>query len=73
MKNQNNVGLTMKYFVLKPYGTDPYAIASRKAIMEYSRSINKTNKKLSDDLCRWVVNCKLESEGGENFGEERRF
>ena len=65
--NKNNVGLKMKYFVLKPYGTDAYAIASRQAIMEYSRSIEKTNEQLATDLRVWVVDCKLESDGKSSY------
>ncbi len=36
----NTDGLKTKYFVLKPNGTDPYAIASRAAITAYAESIH---------------------------------
>jgi len=65
--DKNNTGLTMKYFVLKPYGTDAYAIASRKAIMEYSNSIEKTNEQLATDLRCWVVDCQLESDKKSSY------
>ena len=32
-------GLVMKYFVLKPKGTDVYALASRRAIAMYAETI----------------------------------
>ena len=67
MTDKNNVGLKMKYFVLKPYGKDAYAVASRKAIMEYSNSIEKTNERLATDLRCWVVDCQLESDKKSSY------
>jgi hypothetical protein len=50
----SNVGLLMKYFVLKPDGTDVYAQASRAAMKEYAKWIVTENLKLSDDLWCWA-------------------
>ena len=47
-------GLEMKYFVLKPKGSDPYAEASRKAMSTYARAITKDNKILAEDLRKWA-------------------
>ncbi len=46
-------GLTMKYFVLKPNGKGPYAIASRCAMLAYASSIEKENPLLAGDLREW--------------------
>ena len=64
---KDNIGLMMKYFVLKPSGKDDYARASRKAIMEYAANIRGTNEELATDLCRWVVDCKLEADGKSSY------
>lgn len=58
-------GLEMKYFVLKPKGSDVYARASREALMAYSRFIKDENPKLSEDISKWV----LEEEGNSNMEE----
>ena len=47
-------GLLMKYFVLKPAGSDIYAIASRKAMTAYAESISSENPQFSNDLLAWV-------------------
>jgi hypothetical protein len=44
----------MKYFVLKPKGEDIYAKASRAAMLEYARVINRDNPELAEDLEDWV-------------------
>ena len=54
MGSKDNVGLTMKYFILKPRGDDAYAIASRKAIQTYARYIEHINFKLAKDLFAWI-------------------
>ncbi len=61
----NMSGLEMKYFVLKPKGSDVYARASREALMAYSRFIKDENPKLSEDISKWV----LEEEGNSNMEE----
>lgn len=61
-----NKGLQLKYFVLKPRGTDEYAIASRKALQSYARSINDINPELASDLLEW---CRIESVREENFSK----
>lgn len=47
-------GLVMKYFVLKPAGTDAYAMASRRAMRAYAATIEATNPQLSFALHDWV-------------------
>ena len=47
-------GLLMKYFVLKPKGNDPYANASRRAMVEYANKILPTNPELANDILEWV-------------------
>ena len=46
--------LEMKYFVLKPKGADPYAKASREALIAYAESIKTHDLALAEDLWRWV-------------------
>jgi len=47
-------GLFMKYFVLNPCKPNPYGKASRKALVAYAKSINKTNSLLSADILGWL-------------------
>ena len=47
-------GLVMKYFVLKPEGDDPYAVASRKAMRAYSLALAGANDELSEELWSWA-------------------
>ena len=47
-------GLVMKYFVLKPKGTDQYAKASRAAMRQYARLIRQENQELHDELMKWA-------------------
>lgn len=47
-------GLVMKYFVLKPGGTDAYARASRRAMRAYADAIRGENPALSDQLRAWA-------------------
>jgi len=44
----------MKYFVLKPRGTDVYAKASRAAMRSYANIIRRDNVALSDALREWA-------------------
>lgn len=46
-------GLVMKYFVLKPKGNCPYAIASRRALETYAHCIEIENPQLAKDLRKW--------------------
>lgn len=48
-------GLQMKYFVLKPRGSDPYAYASRAALVAYAEAIRSENSELARDLREWVL------------------
>ena len=54
-KIANTNGLEMKYFVLKPKGRGPYAIASREAMRTYAEEIKKENPKLARDLNKWAM------------------
>ena len=47
-------GLQMKYFVVKPSGTSPYAMASRRAIIEYGLAIKLHDPELAEDLFEWA-------------------
>lgn len=51
---EKETGLIMKYFVLKPTGTDEYARASRRAMFMYASSIERTNQALANDLRTWA-------------------
>ena len=53
-KGGNMSGLEMKYFVLKPRGTDAYAYASRKAMRAYAEAIHRENSELAKDLMEWA-------------------
>lgn len=46
--------LEMKYFVLKPKGPTPFAIASRMAMDAYAASIRRTDPDLAQGLVSWV-------------------
>jgi len=48
------MALQMKYFVLKPRGSNAHAEASRCAMMEYSRMIQSTDKELAASLVEWA-------------------
>lgn len=62
-------GLKMKYFVVKPHGTDAYATASRAALRAYAESIRKENPNLACDLNHWerVAELQCRADWGE-FG-----
>ena len=47
-------GLKMKYFVLKPRGSDVYAAASRKAMRAYANLIEPENPTLAMELREWA-------------------
>ena len=46
--------LTMKYFVLKPKGSDEYAKASREAMLKYASIIQWSNPHMATELRDWV-------------------
>jgi hypothetical protein len=48
-------GLKMKYFVLKPKGDDPHAIASRDAMRAYATAIKIENSILAKELNDWAT------------------
>lgn len=55
-------GLIMKYFVLKPKGSDAYARASRNAMRAYALAIQDENKELAYSLWEWVKNESVNDE-----------
>ena len=52
-------GLYQKYFVLKPWGTDDYAFASRAALSAYAIHIEDENPELAAD-CRKLLEKAVE-------------
>jgi len=54
-------GLEMKYFILKPHGTDAFAAASRNALLSFANAIEKENLALAFDLTSWVGRCQKEA------------
>lgn len=59
-------GLKVSYFILKPKGDSPYAVASRNAMREYAASIEDENPELAADLKAWVsreTDAALRAEG----------
>lgn len=48
------MALEIKYFVLKPKGTDDYAIASREAMKAYAVAIRDTDPELAEQLRNWA-------------------
>jgi len=54
METEKQPGLLMKYFVLKPAGTNQYSVASRKAMLTYADIIMSENPLLAKDLIEWV-------------------
>ena len=51
--NKDEVGLKMKYFVLKPSLKNAYGKASMKALETYEIEIASTNPRLAEDLRMW--------------------
>lgn len=52
------MSIDLKYFVLKPKSkrfNDPYADASRKAMVAYAEAIKLHNLPLHDELLVWVA------------------
>ena len=54
-EEKSKKGLEMKYFVLKPKGCNPYAKASRKAMLRYANEIGVENPTLAKELRDWVL------------------
>ena len=52
MSNDNN-GLQLKYFILKPSLKDAYGKASLAALEAYEDAIGPTNRALAEDLRLW--------------------
>jgi hypothetical protein len=46
--------LYLKYFVLKPGGTSPHAMASREAMFRYAECIEDHDPELAQQLCDWA-------------------
>ena len=63
-------GLQMKYFVLKPGGSDKYGEASRSALQVYANVIEQENPQLANDLKNWVDDLIHAINNRENGSEE---
>lgn len=61
MSNETQ-GLQMKYFVLKPKGTDEYAEASRRAMSAYADHIEEFDPEFARELSQWAVTETLRTE-----------
>ncbi len=48
-------GLQMKYFVLKPQGTNVHAQASRAAMLKYAEVVGPCDRSLSNSLVGWAT------------------
>ena len=51
------MSLEMRYFILKPSAKDqkdPFAVASQKAMLTYSKAIRKVDPMLANQLEAWV-------------------
>lgn len=59
-------GLMMKYFVLKPRGDDPHALASREAMRAYAKSIDDVNPGLARELKTWVTREAMAAKSGDH-------
>lgn len=69
-------GLMMKYFVLKPAGTDIYAQASRRAMRSYAALIESDNQQFADELRKWAddefakaIDAGMHAEPTDRFGQ----
>ena len=48
------MALEMKYFILKPHGTDEYAMASRISMRAYADHIEEIDPVMSKALLAWA-------------------
>jgi len=48
------MSLEMKYFVLKPRGLGPHAVASREALLHYAYAIMETDDVFARELIDWA-------------------
>lgn len=63
-------GLRMKYFVLKPSGSDAYARASRAAMLSYASCIEEVDPQLAAELRDWLASVAAgaaEVGGGQDY------
>ena len=49
-----NLGMEMRYFVLKPKGDNVYAQASRVAMQVYADFIRLEDPQMAEDLYAWL-------------------
>lgn len=59
--------LKLKYFVLKPNGTDIYAKASREAMRTYANVIEDIDPIFHDDLKEWISYEELYNQNQERL------
>jgi hypothetical protein len=53
-KGNGEMSLEMKYFILKPKGTDAFAKASRAAMRVYAKHMIEVDHDLADELRMWA-------------------
>lgn len=61
-------GLRLKYFVVKPEGTDPHAKASRAAMRAYAKAIANEDPRMRDDLLNWVTEEESKAKRAQDEG-----
>lgn len=61
----------MKYFVLKPKGSDPFAAASRAAMLRYADMIQGHEPRLAEDLREWALRENAEAHPNLGLHDER--
>ncbi len=64
-------GLFLKYFVLKPKGSDIYAKASRNAMLDYARTIEVANPNFAEEIRSWAYDEETFSTPKEEYEIKR--
>ena len=54
VKEMDNIGFKVKYFVLKPKGQDQFAIASRAAMRTFAQSMHGHDNELANYVKAWA-------------------
>lgn len=54
-------GLELRYFVLKPKGSDDFAWASRMAMRTFAEYIKMSQPELAEDLITWADTEEMEA------------
>ena len=67
------MSLMMKYFVLKPKGSDPFASASRAAMLRYADMIKPHDPNLAEDLYQWALREAADAYPGASAESDRQM